>query len=1010
MINEFLSEDDVWAAHDASLAEPSKPAPAASSSRAFDLDKVVASTKAVNAKPKLVERTTKHRVLPEFEEESCMGLMAPKVSQLLGRLNEDGMRELARRNLRIGNNICLICAQSGIFQACMVDYANAEATCVRTGVVLHKVSTNEMNLMPYRPPEREDDIFGKTALDTFVTRKGYTGTPCGYCGSDARESTISHELVDVGQVVRQICYDKCGGDEWIKRVKGAVANGTPLPLRACGRCVAKKLHLKSTCLSNYAIVRKPRPRKKKQERDEEDSQDIKDGKLSYEEYEKVMDDRKDREASRQSVYGERMFVAKEISRYHASTLPTRSVYKLPDPDFSDEEQNDSDSSIWERYGEDEKIVKSPKDEELYYLPPYLSQMKEGFKMFDREFHSCLLNAAIGLNHLLNEKLLTAIEVKAVIAAVFNNSRWRMEREAGIKVQLVTRLGTMPGSPLKESFESANNSEFQNQLGTLTQAFVEEHLLSILEPVALGEETGRTHLQMNAWLDQMSGFGVGNQSSDALMIAVYWQWKNRGFPMGDYISELIPRLSMLLTAESMAFYDFSTWVPQRRLAEQSKAARPQAEHELYRLQTGDDQALCSSRAPDFFYTLRGYLHEEPDKKVYQSEGFCVYVPDDTRKKNKTWRYSKVKDVYGFRGSLLHRAGARLHFYKNLGFDKLRTDQCEAATQWLLIRPERKPAANGMRSNHFFVTALPPPPPVVISTETMDVIAGGGSPTSLQLHPKQKLTGKKPVSVITQVELPGSAVAAAALHHPVVVASKTWKGLVTRLYNRTKKAELKERFDYLFSFVHELVLERRLETSLGALEPPMTTPLAEDDNMETEMVRLKSPSPVAEKPVVEAKGKGKRKDTSKGKGKEKAPKDVSYDEPSAFVSGSRAARAKSVSAAKKKKKDKAAVKEMEEGEREYAEPSPSACSSDLVTVATASAAASAVSEAKTSSPVPCEKRGPEEGTANEDAKRPKQLEPEDPELMSKIQQMRAEHRNDQMHSPVPDEDVGAAMPSD
>eukprot|EP00966_Prymnesium_polylepis_P286504 6618325-Prymnesium_polylepis.1 len=78
MINEFLSEADVWAAHDASLAEPSKPAPAASSSRAFDLDKVVASTKAVNAKPKLVELTTKHRVLPEFEEESCIGLMAPK--------------------------------------------------------------------------------------------------------------------------------------------------------------------------------------------------------------------------------------------------------------------------------------------------------------------------------------------------------------------------------------------------------------------------------------------------------------------------------------------------------------------------------------------------------------------------------------------------------------------------------------------------------------------------------------------------------------------------------------------------------------------------------------------------------------------------------------------------------------------------------------------------------------------------------------------------------------------
>jgi hypothetical protein len=312
---------------------------------------------------------------------------------------------------------------------------------------------------------------------------------------------------------------------------------------------------------------------------------------------------------------------------------------------------------------------------------------------------------------------------------------------------------------------------------------------------------------------------------------------------------------------------------------------------------------------------------------------------------------------------------------------------------------------MRTNQFFVTAVPPPPPLVIAT--------GGSPETLQLHPNQKLTGKKPVAVsFTQIELPRSAAAAEKLHHPVVVASKNWKELVTRLYKRTKKEELKERFDYLFSFLHELVLERRPATSLGAFEPPMTTPLAEDDNMETDMLRLESPSPVAEKPVVEPKGKGKGKDTSKGKRKAKASKDGSHDKALPVVPVSRAARAKnSVSAMKKKKEDeKAAVQAMEQGESEYGQLSPSAFSSELVTVATASAAASAVLEATNPSPVPCEKRGTEEGAANEDAKRPKQLQPEDPELISKMQQMRAAHRNDTVVSPMSDEDVGAEMPPD
>jgi regulation of enolase protein 1 (concanavalin A-like superfamily) len=1040
MISEHLSFDEVWAAHDASMAEeqpekrrwPSKRAVAAASSKPFDVTSLIASTKALHASAKPVASKTKHVTFPEFEETAWGGMMAPKVSQLGGCLTQDGMRELDRRNLRIGHNICITCAQAGCLQACVVEYANAEATCVKSAVVLHKVSANEIHLMPYREAQKEDDVFSKTALDTFTTRKGYTGTPCGYCGSNKREETISHELVDVGQFVKAFCYESCWTDEWLKRVKYAVANGTPLPLRACSRCVELNIHLKSTCLSNYAIVRKPRPRKKEQERDEEDAQAINEGRLSWDQYEKVQSDKKDREDSREAVHAERMYVAKQISRHHASTQPARNTCPMPDPDFSDEEeeqekqeeQNDSDLDIWERSDEEQEeeqeqqVVKPAKGEEDYYLPPYLSQMKDGFKVFDREFHSCLLNSAIGLNHLLNQKLLTAGEVKAVITAIFNNSRFRMQREAGIKTQLVTRIGTMPGSPLKAQFEAANNHEFQNQLGTLVEAFVEEHLLSVLLPIALGQETGRTHLEWNRWLDQMSGFGVGNQSTDALMMSVYWQWKSRGFRVGYDVLMPIPRLEMFLTEESMAFYDFNTWVPKLRLAERNKGTRPQAEHELYRLQTGDDQALCSTRGPKMLYKLRGYLYEEPDRKVYQSEGFCAYAPDDKRKKNKTWRYEKLKDVYGFRGALLHKAGARLQFYANLGFDKQTTDLCEEATQWLLLRPEHKPAANGLRSNQFIIDVLQPPPPVVIATETTTVVVGGGSPETLELHPKQKVAGKKPVSVsIQQIQLPRSAAAAARLHHPVAVASKNWNRLLSGMHVRMQRAEVEERLlTGVFSYVRKWVLLRRQESFLGVFEPPMTTPLAGGVEVEkAELMRLKSPSPVAEKSVVEPKGKGIRK---KGKGKALAVGSTKSANDDSFVPVS-ASKGKFMSAVKKKKAQRSALKEMEDEEQQFQELSPaqsSASASCAAGVMTASSATAAVAEATSPSPVPCEKRGSEEGDGTEDAeaKRPKQQQPEepdDPELLTKLEQMRRTHLKDKkaLFSPT-DEQLGGDMPSD
>jgi hypothetical protein len=352
------------------------------------------------------------------------------------------------------------------------------------------------------------------------------------------------------------------------------------------------------------------------------------------------------------------------------------------------------------------------------------------------------------------------------------------------------------------FESNGTVAFQNELGVFVEAFVEQHLHSILTPIVKGDNTGRSHLQWNEWLDQMSGFGIGNQSSDALMIAVFWQWKNEGFHTRNVGTAEVPELRRLDTPECKAFYDFDRWVRDRREAEKLACNRPHAEHELFRRLTGDDQSLTATRTAAKFYKLQGYLQQEPDKKVYKSEGFCVMLPDDRKKGHKTHRFKKVLHVHRFRGRLLFRAAQDLQLLEQCKSQSA-IEKIQGAFTFLVLRPSDRTRPSGLRDSDYCTT----------------VIQETHRPTiDLQIHPKQKRAAQLPVSIYrAQLQLPSSRIAAARLHHPQFNSSRIWNRLASRLQKASQR-------ECVNKAVAQLARQSTIDT-LQMVTLPDTQPLAD-----------------------------------------------------------------------------------------------------------------------------------------------------------------------------------------
>jgi hypothetical protein len=348
---------------------------------------------------------------------------------------------------------------------------------------------------------------------------------------------------------------------------------------------------------------------------------------------------------------------------------------------------------------------------------------------------------------------------------------------------------------------------------LVEAFVEQHFHSILRPIVGGNGYERTHLEWNKWLDQMSGFGVGNQSTDALMIAVFWNWKHAEFQVRERLGNAVPNLRRANTPESEQFYNFDEWVRQLRADEKLMGNRPHTEHEMFRRQASDDRILTTSRMPSSFFKLHGYMHSVPDRQIYKSEPFCVMVPDDNKLDLKTHRYTKVHSVYSFRGNLLFKAARDIRMLSCVN-DPLQLQKIENAFTFLVLRPFNSSRPSGLRSANY-------------CTEVVDVSLA----RQFTLHPKQKRTGTPFVYVSSShIELPGSKAAAAHLHK-----SREWRRLAMRLkrshFKQTAAVVLREH------------LKENNATDLDLVQPPDLWPLSGEVLRDT-YLHAASPTPCDE----------------------------------------------------------------------------------------------------------------------------------------------------------------------
>jgi hypothetical protein len=450
-----------------------------------------------------------------------------------------------------------------------------------------------------------------------------------------------------------------------------------------------------------------------------------------------------------------------------------------------------------------------------------------------------------------------------------------------------------------------------------------------------------------------------------MICVFFHWRSTGFSVEADREYHIPVLNVVDSLEAKAFFNFDQWVRQARQAEKTAAERPYAEHELFRLQNGNDQALCSTRVPANLFKLVGYLFTEPDKQTYKSEPFKVVLPDEHLSGNKTLRMSKVEEINAFRGNLLHRAAVDLKFYRTM--DALTIEKIEKACAFLVLRPRTENLPHGLRTDVYNTRLVQPPAPVTLATETATLVVGGAAPELLQMHPRQRLAGQAPVSAVA---LASSAAAAARLHHPFAECVRRWQAMCSRIVNRMEREERASRFD-----VFQQVLQYK-KNLLGELEPPNALPLVGPAMEPMPMVRHTSMSPIHGAAVMESKSKGITKPRkAEAKPKPKAGGLTKQQKKAAALAGAKA---------------------MEAEEQAYHHPPTVVAANDAPlgapAVMTTASAFSTIAEAL----IPCEKRGSERGGApnSTEIKRAKAAtsdEEQELSMLSRTMQLRREHRN-------------------
>jgi len=604
---------------------------------------------------------------------------------------------MKEKGLVVGRDVCQDCASRGSVVACTLEYTRTACICMYSGVEMFPILcgrqdqwtvNDSFNPHPNCRADKDDaSMYRHTSIETIVTRKNFKNTLCGYCG---RENTCSEhsELVDPGQIARSlVCKEhsvlsQSAAEAWVKKVKRSCADRTRLPLMCCNGCMVSNLHLKSTCFAARATLRKPRERGKATRTGDATSD------------------------TKESPYWQsRLNAVAAIERARARSTADQNDSAVPFEETAD---------VWGDGGGEEEH-----GDDKIKVDPFL---RDDFRCFDREFHSSLLNAAIGLRQMVRAKLITGHEADNVIVALFNNSRWRMQREAGIKTQVAGRLFRMVGSPFVSMLNGSSSSRVENEIGVMIESFVEQHLHQILRTITAGTNSERTHLEWNRFLEQSSGFGTGNQSTDALLVAVFYIWHYDGFPVGQYLDSHVPLLSSDDTEEARSFYDFDTWARRLRSTERTKANRFLCEHNIYRRCLSDDQELTTTTHMKDYMYVNGCLNGGPDRKAYSSEPFRVNMPDADKRGNKISRYDRCKMIYEFRGRLLFHAANQIGLFDSMDDSSRRC--IKQACSWIVLRPLVPNAPPSLRDIGFYVNVRPNTTPLASS--------------DISLHAKQKRT--------------------------------------------------------------------------------------------------------------------------------------------------------------------------------------------------------------------------------------------------------------------------------
>ena len=605
--------------------------------------------------------------LPNEDEVSYDGRQIPKLYSDRRRGNLSGLPH---------HQICSDCRALGRRTACTFEYSYGAGVCTRSGIVDHTTSEGQAGaVMPFKPSAWCDAVsFDGTAMETVVSRKSLRFAACALCGAEKDDSTVKCAQVSMAAVAARLLHGdgklRCQpnmrkevADSCLQRLKDA-PDHLPLPLRICETCdkSGKGQHtVKSSCFAAHG-----------------------------------------RHMASPKLYDYDARIAKVDAKYDAMVDATgqawdgeerqaeRDKVKTPQQvygSFNDRQKivndlNNFMNDTWEQ-------LEDPTSDKSYHMLKHADLDKNTLDgrldLYDRHFHSCLLNEAVALHKLTVSGKLELQLALRIVKRLFDYSEWRYHREVGIKGQLLQRVFHIPGNPFKFAMDSSASAEFQNRMGTLVEAFVQAHV-DVLVLIVEGKVADAKIKEYNHRFNQASGFQIGNASADAIVIARFFEFMTNNFETIEHYGKIVPLVAFDGSQENLNYQNMNTWMKAIDMG-QNPDANTLHEYYVKRREVDDDFMIGSKPPGGQFARLRAHEGVRVDKEQkFKGEKFRPYYPDQIKGvDSKPHRPSIVQGIYFKRGDMMYTAAKMAGFFDDFLADTAKLKRIARACHWLVLRP-------------------------------------------------------------------------------------------------------------------------------------------------------------------------------------------------------------------------------------------------------------------------------------------------------------------------------------